>query len=250
MTDDPLADARAGAAKAPLDPASTPEWLQELGDIRDFFDASAKVYDGVFEKSSHAQVHRRVADLIDATPRPINVLVLGCGTGLELPGILDRAPAARITCQDLCPKMLAEVRRKFADRLDQFDFIEGSYLDLDLPAESFDIAVATLTLHHLPPASKSRVLTSVHQALRRGGRFLLGDQVASRAHADRVAGWYENHIASLPGGAEGAWNFDVTLDATTEIALMRSAGFDAVECVWTDLADGEDEGLAVYMARR
>ena len=66
------------------------------------------------------------------------ILDLGCGTGLELKWIYERMPDAKITGIDLSAGMLAELKRKFADK--DIDLICGSYFKLPLGYEEYDAA--------------------------------------------------------------------------------------------------------------
>lgn len=72
--------------------------------------------------------------------------------------------------------MLDQLRAKFRDRLDRFTLIQGHYLDLPLGEAVYDYAIATLTLHHLPPANKVRVYKHIRTALKPHGLYIEGDQ--------------------------------------------------------------------------
>lgn len=243
-------EARAGVSTAPFGEAvDVPDWMRTIENMYEFFNQSAAAWDGVFGVGSHPIVHQRMAEQITPTDAPLRLLDIGCGTGLELTPILGRIPNARVTCQDLAPKMLDRVKSKFADRLDRFDFQVGSYLDLDLPEQTYDFAVAALTLHHLPPEQKLVVLKNLRRWLKPDGVFLLGDQSSSPRREREILDMYQNYITGLPGGDRGDWNFDVTLSPDAEIALMKEAGFANVEMVWTDRDDEVDQGFAVFVAR-
>ena len=123
-----------------------------------------------------------------------SILDLGCGTGLELSYYFKRNPTARVTGIDLAQGMLAELKRKFADR--HLELILGSYFDIPLGHAQYDAAVSVESLHHFtreeknPPVPKAvrltergRVLHPHRLFLRRGGR---------RAPAPRGAGQAES----------------------------------------------------------
>ena len=68
----------------------------------------------------------------------MEILDLGCGTGLELEGIFSKAPNAVITCIDLSEKMLSKLTSKYSRFLDQIKPIKGSYLIVPFPEKKYD----------------------------------------------------------------------------------------------------------------
>ncbi len=222
-----------------------PEWLSSIEEMRGFFDSTAPVWDRVFGPEEGDTLYREVAAQIEPTADAAAVLVLGCGTGLELPDLLARAPNVRITGIDVAPGMLTELRRKFDERSAQIELIEGSYLDVPLGWQRFDYAVATLTAHHLPPSSKLSFYQRVHAALVPGGRYIEGDQSTDAAGEAETLRWYNAYIANLPGGEQAHWNYDVTLSPQTQRRLLREAGFRDVQLVWQQPNGGN--GLAVFV---
>lgn len=237
---------RANVRTAPqLDVAGTPEWLQSVEAMRDFFSATASVWDQVF--GDEDALYQAVADQIVATTTPIEILVLGCGTGLELPAIFAKAPNAQITGIDVAPGMLAELRKKFAKRSAQIKLREQSYVGMPLGSEQFDYVVATLTAHHLAPVPKLDLYRQIYAALKPDGRYIEGDQSTSPAGEAEALRWYHAYIAKLPGGDQAEWNYDVTLSLETEERLLREAGFAQVRLTW-QARDESGHGLAVFVA--
>ncbi len=225
-----------------------PDWLHGIEEMRDFFSSTAKVWDKVFGTEQDRPLYQAVANEIEATPSQVHVLVLGCGTGLELVDIFAKTPNARITGIDLAPGMLAELRRKFSDRADQIELIEQSYVDIPLGEEEFDYVVATLTVHHLAPEAKLDLYRNVRAALKTGGAYVEGDQSTSSKNEQQVLRWYREYISKLPGGDKAEWNYDVTLSPETEERLLRQAGFSQVDLTW-EKRDESGHGLAVFVAR-
>ena len=203
------------------------------------------MWDRIFGPGEGDRLYREVAAQIEPTNDAVSVLVLGCGTGLELPDIFARAPNARLTGIDVAPGMLAELRRKFGERSAQIELIEGSYLDVPLGRQRFDYAIATLTAHHLPPTSKLSFYRRVREALQPGGRYIEGDQSTDAAGEIETLRWYNSYIAKLPGGDRAHWNYDVTLSPETQRRLLHEAGFGDVQLTWHQ----PDDRLAVFVAQ-
>ncbi len=235
-------------ARLPVAPKPTiddaPAWLGEIEGMRDFFDSAAHVWDRVFGPEEGDRLYPEVAAQIEPTQDAVSILVLGCGTGLELPDLFARAPNARLTGIDVAPGMLAELRRKFAAQSAQIELIEGSYLDVPLGQQRFDYAIATLTAHHLSPTSKLSLYRRIREALVLGGRYIEGDQSTDAAGEAETLRWYDAYIAKLPGGEQARWNYDVTLSPETRRRLLQEAGLQDVQLSWHE----SEAGLAVFTA--
>ena len=238
---------RSRVRKAPRPEAEdAPEWLGEIEGTRDFFDSTAHVWDRVFGPGEGDGLYREVAAQIEPTGDAISILVLGCGTGLELPEIFARVPNANIAGIDIAPGMLTELRRKFGERSAQIELIEGSYLDVPLGQQRFDYAVATLTAHH-PAAVEQAVVIPAHP-VRRSSLVVATSRAINppmrRGEAETLR-WYNAYIAGLPGGEQAHWNYDVTLSPQTQRRLLWEAGFRDVQLAWQQPNSGG--GLAVFV---
>lgn len=115
------------------------------GDARRFFDAIARRYDRVYAltgEDSRARVARALRE-IEGRRR---VLVLGIGTGRELPALLDAGH--EVTGLDLSPGMLAVYNRRSRTA----PVVLGDFWEpLPFPGASFDAALALHgTLAHPP----------------------------------------------------------------------------------------------------
>ena len=75
--------------------------------MHDFFNARAIGYeDRMKQIASYEDELKKLAAQIDGTADRIDILDLGCGTGLEVGYVLQRAPNARFLCVDMAVKML------------------------------------------------------------------------------------------------------------------------------------------------
>ena len=217
----------------------------DVESLPDFFNNVAHLWDAKFAES-YAPLHRATATRIARTREPVRILDVGCGTGLELEYILKRAPNARITVMDQAPRMLAELERKYIDRMTQIELLEASCVDWPTGLEGFNYVVSILCVHHFPPDTKREIYRSFRIALDPNGAYVEGDQCAGLVVNDdetSVLRLFEDWIAKLPGGSRGEWNYDVTLSAETNQRLLREAGFNRFEGPW--LVDGD----AVLVAR-
>ncbi|WP_346871072.1 methyltransferase domain-containing protein [Clostridium sp. UBA5119] len=80
----------------------------EIEEMRSFFNLRAEGYEKHMEESinSFEEYYKLVSFTLKYTEEVIEILDLGCGTGLELEEIFNKAPNARVTCIDLSEEML------------------------------------------------------------------------------------------------------------------------------------------------
>lgn len=215
--------------------------LQKMGD---FFDERSSGYDAHMRQAvaSFGAFYGAVAQPIPHTQEPLQILDLGCGTGLELGPILDRAPRARITGLDLSAKMLAQLRSKHREHRGQLLLIQGSYLEMPFAKIRYDYVLSVMTLHHLRPAAKRGMYEWIHQALEDGGRYIEGDYIVSEQEAGRAWDEYLDKAARLEDGGAGRYHIDLPLSMAMQRQLLLQAGFGRVYVIW------EEAGSAVYVA--
>ena len=102
---------------------------------------------------------------------PATVLLVGVGSGLDLPLL---PPGPRYTGLDLTPAMLARARRKAAVLGLAIALDEGDARALPYGDATFDAVVLHLILAVTP--HPERVLAEAARVLRRGGRILILDK--------------------------------------------------------------------------
>ena len=213
--------------------------------MADFFDARSESYEEHMERSVSAFRHfyEAVAEPIAETDETVKILDIGCGTGLELAAIFERAPNALITAIDISQGMLAELRKRYRARLDQLSVTIGSYLEVPFDEEAYDYAVAVMTLHHLLPAGKLELYRRIRRALRPGGAYIEGDWVVSPEEERHYLSRYATRRKQIDPDDEGGYHIDVPLSLERERSLLIEAGFSGVDVVW------RAEGNAVWIAR-
>ena len=214
----------------------------DVESLPDFFNNVAHLWDAKFAADS-AGLHQAVAAQFPATEEPLRVLDVGCGTGLELACIFGRVPNARVTAMDQAPRMLAELKAKYAARTSQITLLEASCMQWPRGLGAFDYVVSILCVHHFPPETKVGIYQRFREALKPGGVYVEGEQMTDGAAGAEGTAEFERAIATLPGGRVGEWNYDITLNFQTNRQLLLEAGFSTVERTW------RTTGSAVLVAR-
>jgi tRNA (cmo5U34)-methyltransferase len=154
------------------------------------------------------------------------VLDLGTGTGETLVRVLERHPSARAIGVDNSAAMLESVPARLGGKS-----VELVVADLSdpLPEGPFDLVTSALAVHHLDGAGKATLFARVADALRPGGRFVLGDVVIPVDPADVVTPISDD--------------YDLPSTLAEQLEWLSGAGFDAAP-VWSE------RDLAVVRADR
>jgi ubiquinone/menaquinone biosynthesis C-methylase UbiE len=113
-----------------------------------------------------------------------DVLEVAIGTGRNLPFY---PPEVRLTGVEFSPAMLELARRRALELGREVDLRVGDAQALDLPDESFDTVVCTLSLCGIP--DERRAVREMKRVLRPGGRLLLLDHVAGSPAWVRAIQW-------------------------------------------------------------
>lgn len=203
--------------------------------MRDFFNSRSADYDRHMRENVTAfeEFYRAVARQIPETDHPVEILDLGCGTGLELEGIFARAPRARVTGVDVSPGMLEQLKRKYAGRSDQIQTILGSYLEIDLPAAHYDLALSVMSLHHLLPAPKADLYSTIFQALKSGGVYVEGDYYVGKEQMEAFQAEYQAWQEAAGQAASGAYHLDLPLTLPLQKNLLEEVGFVDLSVHWS-----------------
>ncbi len=111
----------------------------------------------------------------------IDVLEIGCGTGLTTERILKADPRIVLTSVDSVDYVVEQARIRLADQgkgrltIQQADALD--YLTY-VSAESLDAVASALVLHNCPSEYRNQVFTQIHRVLRRSGIFVNVEKIA------------------------------------------------------------------------
>jgi len=184
------------------------------------------------------------------------ILDVGCGTGAEAMGILNRIPDSHLVCVDSSPAMLEQFRLKIcraygnesADGrliLEVADFRDPSWLDRITPKSGsqgmrggFDATVSVYALHHLAEEQKLRVYRDVAERLPRGSPFINADLFTF------VSDW----LAQLAQDEEEAWirrQFDEVQHSCEWVAAQMGPARTRLRDAWLNHIRNENVPLPI-----
>ena len=111
-------------------------------EMASFFDVRAESYDEhmreeVYEGEQDT-FYKRVTSPIAETTASVNILDLGCGTGLELSWIFQKTPNAIITGIDMSAGMLDLLQEKHSQHANQLHLVQGSYVEVPFKENEYD----------------------------------------------------------------------------------------------------------------
>lgn len=155
---------------APAPPSDLEESLRDVARLNRFFG-------GTWVLRSH------VARLLVGIPARQRITILDVGTGgADLPVALvswarRTGRSIRVVALDRSEQILAIARRS-ATRYPEIVFLQGDGLHLPVKTAGIDVAVVSLTLHHLEPADAAALLAELHRSARIG--FVVNDLIRSR----------------------------------------------------------------------
>ena len=135
----------------------------------DFFNTCADNWDNI--RRTNPAILEKLITLADI-PANAAVLDVGSGTGVLLPYLHAKVGAqGKITAVDFSEKMLAKAQEKFAT-LGNIKFCVGDVLEMELPAENYDVVICLNFFPHLH-TRKEEFLRKMKSSLKIGGSLII-----------------------------------------------------------------------------
>lgn len=166
------------------------------------------------------------AELVETLPRAVDrVLDLGCGDGRLIDVVLSARPGAGSAIGlDSSPPMIERALARF----DGDPRVRIAHHDLHLALPSlgeFDVVVSGFAIHHLEHDRKRSLLREIVAVLRPGGVFANLEVI--RCATPALQEDFYRRIERPGGDTE-----DVLAGVEEQLAWMREAGLDDVDCYW------------------
>jgi tRNA (cmo5U34)-methyltransferase len=165
--------------------------------------------------------------LLDHVPRDARrILDLGAGDGRLLAMLRIDRPQMHGVALDLSELMLEAARERFAGD-ERIELVRHDLAE-PLPAIGrFDAVVSSMAIHHLEHERKRSLYGEIFDVLEPGGVFANFEHVASPTHRLHLA-----FYAAIGEPLEHEDPSDRLLDVESQLAWLREAGFDDVDCYW------------------
>jgi len=117
-------------------------------------------------------------------PDAKELLDIGCGAGNYTLKMLSKISGLNCTLNDLSMPMLQRAKERVsAQTAGRVTLLHDDMRNLDLPANHFDIILASATLHHLrDDADWETVFTKFYKTLKTGGSIWISDKTTAKKY--------------------------------------------------------------------
>lgn len=213
--------------------------------VEGFFDSIAQDYDKAIARCvpRYDEMLSRLFYYLPPGFQPKRVLELGCGTGNLTVRIEKQFPRTVIEAVDVSQDSLNLCRSRLSDG-GKHVMTKSDFRALDYEADTFDLIVSTISIHHLTSHEKQSLFKDCVAWLRAGGILSYSDQFAGAAgdiYEKHMEGW-KAHSQSA-GASEKEWEVwmehqaehDYHDSLPAQLDWLRQAGFSMVDCVWRNL---------------
>jgi ubiquinone/menaquinone biosynthesis C-methylase UbiE len=205
-----------------------------------------------------ARVGAFAASVPAAPGRPLNVIEIGCGTGVTTLALLESRSDLVITALDNEPAMLAQARVALAGFMDQERMDHGRLrlVEIDalaglsaLPTGGIDMVASAYAAHNFLEPYRRKVLAEIFRVLGPGGIFVNGDRYAlddaaeqTRLTQEEVRHYFKTFAALQRFDLLEQWVVHLFSDESADhimrlgpsLATMQGIGFDPVAVHFRD----------------
>lgn len=174
--------------------------------------------------------YKALSKEITATNDKIEILDLGCGTGLELKEIFKKCPNANVTGIDMSESMLELLKAKYIKFSKQIRLINGSYLDATFPENKYDYVISSMTMHHFTHDVKRQLYCNIKDYLKKGtGIYIEGDYMVDDEKEKEHLLEYYKKLEQLDNQL---YHIDIPFSVDTQKRLLIEAGFNNVNVIY------------------
>jgi len=208
----------------------------------DFFNNRADNYDDNMRSNieDFNRFYSKIAMEIKETQREINILDIGCGTGLELEYIFKRVPYAKVFCLDLSERMLNRLKEKYSSKQEQIETRLGSYVKIPFEENEYDYIVSVMTLHHLSNNKKLALYNKIYKALKSNGKYIEGDYIVDQTKEEKII----KEAVKDNAKTDGNYHIDLPFSIESQKQILTESGFKKFNLIY------EKNEAAVYSVQR
>lgn len=204
-----------------------------MKDIVTYFNEEAPDHDELSRKWGMEEFYDTVEQEINSSKNKGSILVLGCGSGLEIERIKYPSKVVGI---DLSEKMLEVLRQKRLYPGLNLTTICASFLDFNLLEEQYDIVITCYVMHHFNAEQKQDMYRKIYGCLKKQGVFINGDIMVPTLAEEEYHCKNAEELYSKEKLSYGSLHIDTPFCWTHEKDVLMSAGFDKLSLVkeWTN----------------
>ncbi|MDF2589940.1 MAG: methyltransferase family protein [Anaerocolumna sp.] len=195
--------------------------------MEEFFNEEATHYDNNFiNVLGMSEYYDEIEKQLNQCVHKYDILVLGCGTGLEIERIKSKS---NVTAIDISKSMVDELQKKDFSKEINLNTIVGSYFDVDFGIKTYDIVLSSYSFHHFNKEQKLFLYAKIYNCLKENGRFIHGDSVAATMDDELTRLKEADKIYADSKFPFGSIHIDVPLTIQSEFLILRNAGFTDIK---------------------
>lgn len=199
--------------------------------MADFFAARVDEYDNhmMNDVVGCKEGYIKMAELLPETV--VDLLDLGCGTGLELDEIFKIRLNIKVTGVDLSKAMLEVLKQKHPKK--NLTLINANYFDYDFGIAIFDAIISFQTTHHFSHEQKIKLYSRVYSALKPEGKYIECDYMVIEQKDEDFYFKESERIRKEQNIADGEfYHYDTPCTIDNQLKMLHLAKFEKVEMVW------------------
>jgi len=215
---------------------------ESFSSVEQFYNAVSKDYNKFINHAvpRYPEMLWAIFQYIPKALKPKRILELGCGTGNLSELIVKKYPESEIVLVDISEEILNRCKNRLEDN-DRVEYYRADINELDFSADSFDLIVSSITIHHLKHHQKERLFNKAFSWLTNEGVFNYGDQFAGATkeiYDNHMKLWYQ--FAVNLGCTEDEWELwmkhqdehDYHATAVDQILWLQKANFNPIDITW------------------
>lgn len=205
--------------------------INMLEKMDSFFEARVEGYDEhmINNVEGCKEAYEKMAELIPGNC--LNLLDLGCGTGLELDKIFKKNPEIKVTGVDLTKAMLDKLKEKYKGK--EITLINENYFNYNFDYMKYDVVISFQTMHHFYHEQKIYLYTKIYNSLKDNGKYIECDyMVCDQKEEDYNLSEYERIKEDLGIEKNEFYHYDIPCTINNEIEILRKAGFRKSKMLW------------------
>jgi tRNA (cmo5U34)-methyltransferase len=213
-----------------------------LSSVEQFYDTVSKDYNKFIHRAvpRYPEMLWAIFQYIPKDLKPKRILELGCGTGNLSELIVKTYPNAEKVLVDISEKVISQCKSRLENN-DRIEYCQADINELDFPADSFDLIVSSITIHHLKHHEKELLFRKALNWLTNEGVFTYSDQfagVTKEIYDNHMNLWHQFVLNS--GCNEDEWEMwmkhqdehDYHATAVAQLSWLKKANFNSVDITW------------------
>lgn len=197
-----------------------------MDSIKEHFNKEAEKHDRFFlDDLGMKEFYDEIEHQLNRTNKKSNILILGCGSGLEVERIKF---VSEVVAVDISENMIEKLKEKKLYEGVKLKTICGSFLDLSLGNDQYDIVLSCYAMHHFNETQKLSLYKKIKEALKSEGVFINGDSMAKSREEENERFKRAYEIYQEKNVPFGSLHIDVHFCYAHELETLKQAGFKEV----------------------